>query len=470
MEMNLIKMFVPIIGIVMIGQMITGGDVEPTPPDVPEPPLPPPGKANLYGRVQSAQTGGPIAGVQCSLDGVATETDAQGDYAFIDQEPATYNLQFYKEGYETMAADVTLHEGNNRLDVLMAPIAPTDSIGDLNDDGVVNVLDLTILERYIAGFPISQISPLSEAEFMRRADVNGDGSVNSIDITAIEILIAGGVGNGGVGPGFYWLRPTGHVSGEWDDPELAYDGLTDTRAEITNVGTQSWCQYLELTIPSTEISAVRWWGSSPVSPRSVQVIAYYGGSWHDIYDGSAVKMWDEGLPIPGGAQAISKVGIRFYNPSLSMRMKFRVNEIQLYGYAEEPPPGPEPAPTTRLSGTVTDKATGVPVVAGLGTIYQDYDSDTDDYEFITNSQGYYEVTGLLHEVDVTKMVIYAEGYLTHTDENVSISEGDNVLNIQMTRSAQVAALSIDIDSIMSLMIVMMMMGMMMKLIVPRVSG
>ena len=69
-------------------------------------------------------------------------------------------------------------------------IAPVGLIGDLNDDGVVNALDLTLLERYIAGLSVS--TPLSQEEFLRRADVNGDGVVNSLDITALELLIAGG--------------------------------------------------------------------------------------------------------------------------------------------------------------------------------------------------------------------------------------------------------------------------------------
>jgi len=70
-------------------------------------------------------------------------------------------------------------------------IPSTGLIGDLNDDGVVDLADLDILELYIAGYPISQISPLSDAEFLRRADVNGDGRINGGDITALEILIGG---------------------------------------------------------------------------------------------------------------------------------------------------------------------------------------------------------------------------------------------------------------------------------------
>jgi len=200
---------------------------------------------------------------------------------------------------------------------------------------------------------------------------------------------------------------------------------------VLNVGTQSWSPYLELTIEPTEISAVRWWGSSPVSPKKVQVLVDYSGAWHLIYEGSAVKMWDEGLPIPGGAQIISGARIRFYNPSLSIRMKFRVNEFQFFGYAEAPPEPSVPPPTTNLTGYVTNKLTGAPIAGAIGTVYQDYDTHTKDYNFTTDAQGYYLIDNMLFEVDVTKMVVYADGYETYTNERVSISEGDNRLDIRM---------------------------------------
>ncbi|GAI54805.1 unnamed protein product [marine sediment metagenome] len=90
-----------------------------------------------------------------------------------------------------------------------------------------------------------------------------------------------------------------------------------------------------------------------------------------------------------------------------------------------PPPG-----FANLYGHATNKITGEPVV-GVGTVYQDYDTETDKYDFITNGQGYYEIRNMLVEVDVTKMVIYAEGYMTYTNENVPIIEGNNELNVQM---------------------------------------
>lgn len=92
-------------------------------------------------------------------------------------------------------------------------------------------------------------------------------------------------------------------------------------------------------------------------------------------------------------------------------------------------PTPQPG-HANLYGYVTDDVTGAPII-GVGIVYQDYDSDTESYDFITNSQGYYEIRNVLVEVDVTKMVLYAEGYKTHTDEDVPIGEGNNELNVQM---------------------------------------
>lgn len=65
------------------------------------PPTPPPGLANLYGRVTDAVTGDPISGVLVALNGLQILTDAGGNYLFEDLETGGYILQFSKEGYQT---------------------------------------------------------------------------------------------------------------------------------------------------------------------------------------------------------------------------------------------------------------------------------------------------------------------------------------------------------------------------------
>ncbi|GAI81031.1 unnamed protein product [marine sediment metagenome] len=65
------------------------------------PPAPPPGRANLYGKVNDAATGEPISGVLVTLNGLEVYTDAGGNYIFEDLEPGTYSGSASKEGYET---------------------------------------------------------------------------------------------------------------------------------------------------------------------------------------------------------------------------------------------------------------------------------------------------------------------------------------------------------------------------------
>lgn len=65
------------------------------------PPTPPPGLANLYGKVTDAVTGDPLPGVLVTLNDLEVYTDAGGNYIFDDLEPGEYVLQFSKEGYET---------------------------------------------------------------------------------------------------------------------------------------------------------------------------------------------------------------------------------------------------------------------------------------------------------------------------------------------------------------------------------
>jgi len=62
---------------------------------------PPPGLANLYGKVTDAETGKKIPDVLVSLNGLQVYTDSAGNYAFADLEPGAYVLQFSKDGYET---------------------------------------------------------------------------------------------------------------------------------------------------------------------------------------------------------------------------------------------------------------------------------------------------------------------------------------------------------------------------------
>ena len=96
------------------------------------------------------------------------------------------------------------------------------------------------------------------------------------------------------------------------------------------------------------------------------------------------------------------------------------------GVPPEPPPG-----LANLYGIITDAETGEPIAGADITVYQDYDTDTSEYHATTDGQGYYQILDMLVEVDVTQMVVYANGYKPHTDEDLPIAEGNNELNIEM---------------------------------------
>jgi len=98
--------------------------------------------------------------------------------------------------------------------------------------------------------------------------------------------------------------------------------------------------------------------------------------------------------------------------------------------AQGPPPEPPPG-FANLYGIITDAETGAPIAGVQGTVYQDHNTDTEVYNFTTNAAGYYAIKNMLVEVKVTKMVVYANGYETYTNEDIPIVEGNNELNIQL---------------------------------------
>jgi hypothetical protein len=56
--------------------------------------------------------------------------------------------------------------------------------GDVNDDGNVNLIDISILSRYVAGWPDYTVNE-------QAADVNNDGVINMIDISILTRHIGG---------------------------------------------------------------------------------------------------------------------------------------------------------------------------------------------------------------------------------------------------------------------------------------
>ncbi|MEJ6951306.1 glycoside hydrolase family 9 protein [Natronospora cellulosivora (SeqCode)] len=62
------------------------------------------------------------------------------------------------------------------------PPPPPENDGDLNGDGQVNSLDMTLLQRYI-------LTIIDDSDIVGDPDINGDGVVNSLDVIALRNII-----------------------------------------------------------------------------------------------------------------------------------------------------------------------------------------------------------------------------------------------------------------------------------------
>jgi hypothetical protein len=56
--------------------------------------------------------------------------------------------------------------------------------GDVNGDGEIDALDITLLRRFVAGWNVGEIN-------LAAADTNGDGRVDEADITVLRRYVAG---------------------------------------------------------------------------------------------------------------------------------------------------------------------------------------------------------------------------------------------------------------------------------------
>lgn len=61
--------------------------------------------------------------------------------------------------------------------------------GDINNDGKVDVNDVTHLERYIAGFTDESGAPIIPDSDLGYADITDDGTIDSRDVTALQMIL-----------------------------------------------------------------------------------------------------------------------------------------------------------------------------------------------------------------------------------------------------------------------------------------
>lgn len=125
-----------------------------------------------------------------------------------------------------------------------------------------------------------------------------------------------------------WISPIGYIDVDhrWDNEELAYDGNVGTYAEVPTLA-ESWSRYLEFLVNEANIDKIKFYGLCfPEVGDLVKIIVYYGGEWHDVYEGLYASLeWVE-KDIAEDAQLVSKARIQLYNPSASMR-RLELNEF-----------------------------------------------------------------------------------------------------------------------------------------------
>jgi len=127
-----------------------------------------------------------------------------------------------------------------------------------------------------------------------------------------------------------WVSPTSHrdPSGKWFWEEKAYDNDLATVGGVW-IDPGEWSPYLELLINETFIDKIRFFGWWSVEiPFPIDVDVYYGGVWHDVYEGAYAHLsWVE--KSIAGVQLVSKARVRFYNDVL-VRRPASLYEFQFY--------------------------------------------------------------------------------------------------------------------------------------------
>jgi hypothetical protein len=102
----------------------------------------------------------------------------------------------------------------------------------------------------------------------------------------------------------------------WTQEAYAYDDNVANAADVGSVPATSWSDYLviEYNPPTgTMIAAVQFYAEyDAASWNQVDVDAYYGAAWHDVYEGTYANLTYELKWLPG-AYTVQYLRLRFYN-------------------------------------------------------------------------------------------------------------------------------------------------------------
>jgi len=86
-----------------------------------------------------------------------------------------------------------------------------------------------------------------------------------------------------------WVSPTSANGTNWDNPTYAIDDDTVTYAEHLTTA-QFWNDFTTLTHPGVYTNQVRFYARFEATySNEIDIDAYYGDAWHDIYEGIYVN-------------------------------------------------------------------------------------------------------------------------------------------------------------------------------------
>lgn len=113
-----------------------------------------------------------------TVNGTEVQNSASDSYVWTPTADGTYSI------------GVVAIDGNGNkaesFKTFVVGSAPVESIkGDVNHDGIVNVVDATLVQKYV----VSLVE--FDSETLKVADVNGDGEVNVVDSTLIQKMVLG---------------------------------------------------------------------------------------------------------------------------------------------------------------------------------------------------------------------------------------------------------------------------------------
>ena len=113
-----------------------------------------------------------------TVNGTEVQNSASDSYVWTPTADGTYSIG-------VVAVDGNGNKAES-VKTFVVGSAPVESIkGDVNHDGIVNVVDATLVQKYV----VSLVE--FDSETLKVADVNGDGEVNVVDSTLIQKMVLG---------------------------------------------------------------------------------------------------------------------------------------------------------------------------------------------------------------------------------------------------------------------------------------